>query len=226
MLKLTTFCSVDSKKKKERAKHKIKETVQDDMDSEEEFEHVDDIAVEENDSEQSHGAGYNGEQIDLVIGDTKQDSVGPNGRSSDKLKPGSFLVVESKALDVDTFITDISDVDFSKSTEQQLKVREAFANDAVMEEFETEKQKTKEKRQPKDIDLTLPGWGTWGGAAIDNEKILRKKRRKLVKKADRRKPAKDDNLKHVIINEERNKKFTSNQVSTFVLFCIVKYLIG
>ena len=226
MLKFTTFCSVDSKKKRKRAKLKIKETVQDDMDSEEEFEHVDDLAAEENDSEQSHDAGDNGEQNDLVIGGKKQDSVGSKGKSSDKLKPDSFLLVESKALDVDTFFTDISDVDFSKSTEQQLKVRKAFANDAVMEEFESEKQKTKEKRQPKDIDLTLPGWGTWGGAAIDNEKILRKKRRKFVKKADRRKPAKDDNLKHVIINEERNKKFTSNQVSMVVLFCIVRFVTG
>ena len=134
----------------------------------------------------------------------------------------SFLTVEAKALDVNVFITDNSDLDFAKSAEQRSKVREAFASDAVMEEFENEKKKEEEKRTPKDVDLTLPGWGAWGGAAMDNEKILRRKRKAFVKKGKKQSPARDKGLKHVILNEDKNKRFVANQVGLFTaLDCVV-----
>eukprot|EP00795_Rhopilema_esculentum_P017249 gene17249-8809_t len=145
--------------------------------------------------------------------DSTNQRKGKHGHTSSSLTTGrdSFLTVEAKALDVNVFITDNSDLDFAKSAEQRAKVREAFASDAVMEEFENEKKKEEEKRTPKDVDLTLPGWGAWGGAAMDNEKILRRKRKAFVKKGKKQPPARDKELKHVILNEDKNKRFVANQ---------------
>ncbi|KAF9121882.1 hypothetical protein BGW39_010190 [Mortierella sp. 14UC] len=88
---------------------------------------------------------------------------------------------------------------------QRELVARAFANDNVVSEFEKEKMETMEAEKPKDIDLTLPGWGSWAG------KGQKKKKNVVVKKAQpgdgvevsKRKDAK---LAHVIINEKRDKK--------------------
>ncbi|KAG0009830.1 hypothetical protein BGZ80_002014 [Entomortierella chlamydospora] len=84
-------------------------------------------------------------------------------------------------------------------------VARAFANDNVVSEFEKEKMEVMEAERPKDVDMTLPGWGSWGG------KGSKKKKNVVVKKAQpgdgvevsKRKDAK---LAHVIINEKRDKK--------------------
>lgn len=72
-----------------------------------------------------------------------------------------------------------------------------------------------DQEKPQDEDLTLPGWGSWGGIGIAPKKNV------VVKKAkpgqgvneDKRKDAK---LKHVIINEKRLKKV--RQVLSCVFF--------
>ncbi|KAJ3195858.1 hypothetical protein HK101_010836 [Irineochytrium annulatum] len=94
--------------------------------------------------------------------------------------------------------------DISSITQRQL-MEIAFANDDVLAEFEDEKEKIVEGDAGKDVDVTLPGWGGWGGLDIKPKKNI------VVRKA---KPyegiatfkRKDANLKHVIINEKRNKK--------------------
>lgn len=58
---------------------------------------------------------------------------------------------------------------------------------------------------PHEEDLTLPGWGAWGGKGVKKNKS---NTRKVVKKhggieADQRKDAK---LKHVVISERTDKK--------------------
>ena len=46
---------------------------------------------------------------------------------------------------------------------------EAFAGDNVIEEeFTQEKTALEEGGKVADKDLTLPGWGVWGGAGIKN----------------------------------------------------------
>ena len=55
----------------------------------------------------------------------------------------------------------------------------------------------------KEIDVTLPGWGTWGGSGV--KKSTKKKFIKKISgiKAEKRQDAK---LKNVIISEKVNKK--------------------
>ncbi|KAI9323566.1 small-subunit processome [Dichotomocladium elegans] len=88
-------------------------------------------------------------------------------------------------------------------------VARAFANDNVTQEFEEEKEAVVERDADKTEDLTLPGWGNWGG------KGTKKKKNKVVRKIEGIDPSKrkDAKLKHVIINEKRNKKTEKYQVT-------------
>lgn len=100
--------------------------------------------------------------------------------------------------------------DESESLQQKrIDIQQAFANDDVMEEFVKEKSDIEDAAKPKDVDLSLPGWGTWAGVGI---KPSEKKKKVFTKKADPGPPRKDKNLSHVIINEEKSKLFSKNQV--------------
>lgn len=69
-----------------------------------------------------------------------------------------------------------NDEDFSASDKKKrLTIAEAFEDDNVIEEFIQEKRSTVDQDKPKDIDLTLEGWGTWTGIGIQTSK--RKRRR-------------------------------------------------
>ena len=76
--------------------------------------------------------------------------------------------------------------------------------------FRKEKEEAIEKSKPSDIDLTLPGWGEWGGK---NLKISNRKKRRFIVKAPKQAPRKDANKEVVIINEEKNNKVKVHQVS-------------
>lgn len=88
--------------------------------------------------------------------------------------------------------------------EQRELVARAFAGDDLVEDFASEKRKEMEVDAPKEIDTTLPGWGTWGGAGITKRppKPERIKRFPGVDPKKRQDYGKD----HVIISEKKDKK--------------------
>lgn len=59
----------------------------------------------------------------------------------------------------------------------RMTIMEAFEEDDVVAEFLEAKKQTVEEEKPKDIDLTLPGWGEWGGPGLQPSK---KKRERFV----------------------------------------------
>lgn len=82
----------------------------------------------------------------------------------------------------------------------------AFANDDLVErEFEEEKQGIIDRDAPKDQDVTLPGWGSWGGKDVQPRKRVIKKAQPGIDGIEETK-RQDAKLKFVIINEKRNKK--------------------
>ncbi|KAJ1964361.1 hypothetical protein GGI12_001474 [Dipsacomyces acuminosporus] len=92
-------------------------------------------------------------------------------------------------------------------TQREL-VEQAFAEDAVVEqEFEEEKEAAMNEDAPKDEDLTLPGWGSWGGTGIQPKKsvVVRKARKDSGVEKSKRLDAK---LGHVIINQRLSKSST------------------
>ncbi|KAK9322156.1 small-subunit processome [Lipomyces orientalis] len=86
--------------------------------------------------------------------------------------------------------------------QQRELVKRAFAGDDVVREFEAEKKRTIEDEGDKEIDVTLPGWGSWTGKGV------RKPQKKFVQKIEGIVPKnrKDSKLKNVIINEKAAKK--------------------
>lgn len=114
-----------------------------------------------------------------------------------------------KSVAVPTMVEGMDDEDEEEQRAQREMTKEAFAGDDVIKEFLKEKREAMEASKPKDLDLTLPGWGEWGGVGLMPSA---KKRRRFLIKAPEGPPRKDKNLPNVIINEKRNIHAASHQV--------------
>ncbi|KAG6891640.1 hypothetical protein C0992_001326 [Termitomyces sp. T32_za158] len=88
--------------------------------------------------------------------------------------------------------------------EQRDLVALAFAGDNVVHEFQEAKKREIAADAPREIDTTIPGWGSWGGTGI--HKVPPKLQRiKKVAGIDPTTRA-DYGKSHVIISEKRDKK--------------------
>ena len=103
----------------------------------------------------------------------------------------------------------VQELEDREEKDQRQMIKEAFAGDDVIRDFLKEKREAVEVSKPKDLDLTLPGWGEWGGMGL---KPSAKKRRQFLIKAPEGPPRKDKNLPNVIINEKRNTRAAAHQV--------------
>ncbi|XP_047297747.1 U3 small nucleolar RNA-associated protein 14 homolog A isoform X2 [Homo sapiens] len=103
----------------------------------------------------------------------------------------------------------IEELEDEEERNHRQMIKEAFAGDDVIRDFLKEKREAVEASKPKDVDLTLPGWGEWGGVGL---KPSAKKRRRFLIKAPEGPPRKDKNLPNVIINEKRNIHAAAHQV--------------
>ncbi|KAF9265920.1 Utp14-domain-containing protein [Marasmius fiardii PR-910] len=95
--------------------------------------------------------------------------------------------------------------------EQRELVARAFAGDNVVKDFEDAKRREIAMDAPKEVDTTLPGWGSWGG--IGTKKAPAKSH--LIKKVAGIDPKTraDYGKSHVIISEKRDKKAAKYLVS-------------
>ncbi|XP_036028609.1 U3 small nucleolar RNA-associated protein 14 homolog B-like [Onychomys torridus] len=103
----------------------------------------------------------------------------------------------------------VEELEDEVETDHKQIIKEAFAGDDVIREFLKEKREAVEANKPKDLDLTLPGWGEWVGIGL---KPSAKKRRRFLIKAPESSPRKDKNLPNVIISEKRNIHAAAHQV--------------
>merc|ERR1712086_538232 len=72
-----------------------------------------------------------------------------------------------------------------------------------------EKAKLTDQQTAKDKDVTLPGWGCWGGHGVVNAKP----QKRIIIKAAKQATRKDDGKKKVIINQRKNKKLNSKMIN-------------
>ncbi|RCN50339.1 Utp14 protein [Ancylostoma caninum] len=93
--------------------------------------------------------------------------------------------------------------------DQANAVAEAFKDDDVIGDFEEDKEFIEEGERPKDVDLTLQGWGCWVGPGMTE----RKRRKQFVIKA-RQKKRKDKNRPGVIIKETQETSIAKLQPSS------------
>uniref|UniRef100_A0A2K5V6U9 UTP14C small subunit processome component n=1 Tax=Macaca fascicularis TaxID=9541 RepID=A0A2K5V6U9_MACFA len=120
----------------------------------------------------------------------------------------NFLTTQSPSVRSLAVPTTIEELEDEEERDQRQMIKEAFAGDDVIRNFLKEKREAVEASKPKDVDLTLPGWGEWGGVGL---KPSTKKRRQFLK-APEGPPRKDKNLPNVIISEKRNIHAAAHQV--------------
>lgn len=102
--------------------------------------------------------------------------------------------------------------------QRRMTLAEAFADDDVIDQFKEEKKQIVNASTPKDIDLTLPGWGEWGGSGL---KISKQKKKRFIIKAPPAPARRDDNKGSLIINEDKNVLMRRQQVSIFFLVLLI-----
>ncbi|KAA1105007.1 hypothetical protein PGTUg99_004958 [Puccinia graminis f. sp. tritici] len=93
--------------------------------------------------------------------------------------------------------------------QQRELVKQAFADDGVVAQFVEEKRKQIEKEAPKEVDVTLPGWGDWVGKGGKKAKHSKK----FVKKVSGVEPSKrqDAGKQNVIILEGKSTKHNGSK---------------
>ncbi|XP_055612305.1 U3 small nucleolar RNA-associated protein 14 homolog C-like isoform X2 [Uranotaenia lowii] len=131
------------------------------------------------------------------------------------IDPNHFVQMKPKhllnALPDMTTGGDLSD-DEDPEHSRRLTIAEAFADEDIVADFEKEKEDERERNKPKEVDLKLPGWGSWGGSGIRQRKTPHPRRKMF--KAPPVLPRRDDNKGRVIINEDAvNKKLGEHLVN-------------
>ncbi|KAK3508978.1 hypothetical protein QTP70_015400 [Hemibagrus guttatus] len=134
----------------------------------------------------------------------------PRSRKKKEIDPSEVLTKHANVIKVPLAPTLLEGEEEEGSSEQLSIIKEAFAGDDVISDFLKDKKKQEEAGQPKVVDLTLPGWGEWGGVGL---KPSRYKRRKFRLKPPPAAPRKDQKLPAVIVSEKRNWSVALHQVS-------------
>ncbi|OIW25007.1 Utp14-domain-containing protein [Coniochaeta ligniaria NRRL 30616] len=95
-------------------------------------------------------------------------------------------------------------------------IKRAFAGEDVVGEFQQEKREVADEDDEKEVDNTLPGWGSWVGDGV-SKKQKQKHAGRFITKVEgvKKKDRKDWKLERVIVNERRvrkNDKYLASQL--------------
>ncbi|XP_012539674.2 U3 small nucleolar RNA-associated protein 14 homolog C [Monomorium pharaonis] len=128
-----------------------------------------------------------------------------------EIDPKKYVNVKPKHLK--TQLPDVATYGDEDSDQEETHriMSEAFADDDVVEEFMKEKDEEVKKSQPQVIDLSLPGWGDWGGPNVKKRNITRKKSRFMLT-VPKEAPRKPENKGKVIVFEHENEKLRKHLV--------------
>ncbi|KAG7252864.1 hypothetical protein CRUP_004621 [Coryphaenoides rupestris] len=161
------------------------------------------------------------EQNQPVEPDNEQPPAAPQeserGDKKRKRKRGidlnEVLTKEAKVIQVPMVPRTVEDADGAargqEEEEQRDVIKEAFAGDDVISDFLKDKRREEDAGKPKVVDLTLPGWGEWGGLGLQPS---RSKRRRFRVKTPAAAPRKDCTMASVIISEKRDSSVSMHQV--------------
>lgn len=128
------------------------------------------------------------------------------------IDPSRFIEVKPKYLNT-TLPNDVNECDELDDDEQvvpKVNIEEVFEEDDVVASFRQEKEDEINKDKPEDIDLSLPGWGSWGGKGV---KAPKRKKNRFILKAPPKMPRRDENKGDVIIKEYKDPKLASHKVT-------------
>lgn len=111
----------------------------------------------------------------------------------------------------DDGFNEYDDAEYIFDNEKKLTIAEAFEDDDIVAEFKREKDDEAKKNGPQEIDLSIPGWGSWGGAGIDPTK--QRTKRKIILKFPAPEKRRIENQGNVVIIENRDEALRKHLVS-------------
>ncbi|CAJ0574292.1 unnamed protein product, partial [Mesorhabditis spiculigera] len=167
-------------------------------------------AIKEIELEDLHDQIHEAEKNLFAAPTLKKKKTGKKGTAEEKpvdgmLDPKNFLKVETANLNqVSSEFMDRMDA-FDEAQNEAISA--AFADDDVMGDFDTEKGGLEEAEKEKDIDLSLPGWGSWTGPGVAPKK--KKDNRFIIK--GREVKRKDKSRAGLIISEKIESSITKFQ---------------
>ena len=137
----------------------------------------------------------------------------------EEIDPNAFMSVPEVTLKSTVAVTEEGaeeeDEEEAAANERRMTLAEAFADDDVVEQFKEDKKRVVDGSVPADIDLTLPGWGEWGGSGL---KVSKRKRKRFIIKAPPAEKRRDENKGNLIINEDKNTNMRKQQVNIIFFF--------
>uniref|UniRef100_A0A3B4ZG64 UTP14C small subunit processome component n=1 Tax=Stegastes partitus TaxID=144197 RepID=A0A3B4ZG64_9TELE len=136
---------------------------------------------------------------------------GKSRKRKKKIELNKVLTKETKVIKVLLAPTIEDSEESEEKLDQRGLIKEAFAGDDVISEFLKDKRKQEDVGKPKVLNLTLPGWGEWGGTGL---RPSRSKRRRFRVRSAPPPPRKDQHLPSVIISEKRNSCISLHQVNS------------
>lgn len=131
----------------------------------------------------------------------------------DNINPDKFIKIKPKHLR--TALPDMegefgeSDDETGRANAKRLTIAEAFEDDDIVADFEQAREDERKKGEAEEINLTLPGWGSWAGSGINPNKKIKK----LILKFPKEEKKREENKGNVIIVDNANKKLREHQVS-------------
>jgi len=129
----------------------------------------------------------------------------------EEIDPNAFITLPTVVLQSSIPETEQgNEEDEEEANERQMTLAEAFADDDVVEQFKEEKTRIVSASVPSAIDLTLPGWGEWGGTGL---KISKRKKKRFIIKPPPAPKRKDENQGNLILNEDKAPSLRKQQVS-------------
>uniref|UniRef100_A0A6P4F7G3 U3 small nucleolar RNA-associated protein 14 homolog A n=1 Tax=Drosophila rhopaloa TaxID=1041015 RepID=A0A6P4F7G3_DRORH len=138
------------------------------------------------------------------------DTIDPN-----KVTTLVFTQKKSSSSGINDALIDDEAAEYDEAdaaAERQLTISQAFEDDDIIADFNRDKTKDSELKNTE-LQLALPGWGSWAGAGISQAVMERRNKRLLLKLAAPEK-RRDDNKDNLYLNESASKLAREHMVSS------------
>ncbi|XP_060653104.1 U3 small nucleolar RNA-associated protein 14 homolog A [Drosophila nasuta] len=149
---------------------------------------------------------------------TEETAAEPSADSAIDPNKVTTITLKQRMRDSDAIndaLAEDDEADYDESdaaAERQLTISQAFEDDDIIADFNKDKTKDSEIKNAE-IQLAMPGWGSWAGAGISQEVLNRRNKRLLLKLAAPEK-RRDENKDNLYINETSNKQARAHMVSS------------
>ncbi|KAI5642048.1 utp14 protein domain-containing protein [Phthorimaea operculella] len=162
-----------------------------------------------NDEDQSQENQNN--NLSNIINSAKPQDQASDNITNTNIDPSRFIQVKPKYLKtvIPEGENDLDQLDDDEQVVPKVNIEEVFEEDDVVASFRQEKEDEINKDKPEDIDLSLPGWGTWGGKGV---KAPKRKRNRFILKAAPVAQRRDENKGDIIIKEFKDPKLAAHKV--------------